>query len=106
MAFLVAPRFLYEPDFYPTGEDIYAPKAADSGDGYSNSAVTRAIEASYAGGAGVSQLKAYENLIVKLVPTLFPPTPPLQVSAVRTTIKGWAPQDPMLNIYPQDWRVK
>jgi peptide/nickel transport system substrate-binding protein len=103
ISFFGAPRFLYEPDFYPTGEDIYATDAADSGDGYSNAQVDSVITASYAAGAGVSQLKAYENLIVNLVPTLFMPTPPVQISAIRSSLHGAIPQDPMLNLNPEKW---
>jgi peptide/nickel transport system substrate-binding protein len=101
--YLVSPRFLYEPDFYPTGEDIYATRAADSGDGYSNAQVNAVIEKTEAAGAGIPALKSYENLIVKLVPTLFMPTPPQQVSAIRKSLKGATPQDPMLNLYAEQW---
>lgn len=102
-AYFGAPRFLYEPDFYPTGEDIYATAAADSGDGFSNAQVDKIIAATEAGGAGVSQLQAYENDIVKLVPTLFLPTPPLQISAIKDSLHGALPQDALVNVYPQDW---
>jgi peptide/nickel transport system substrate-binding protein len=103
--YLVSPRFLYEPDFYPSGEDIYATGAADSGDGYSDPQVDASIKATEAEGAGISALKSYENLIVKLVPTLFMPTPPVQVSAIRKVLGGTLPQDPMLNIYPEQWTL-
>jgi peptide/nickel transport system substrate-binding protein len=103
ISFFGAPRFLYEPDFYPTGEDIYATDAADSGDGYSNAQVNTVIAACEAAGAGVAQLKTYENLIVHLVPTLFVPTPPVQISAIRTSLHGTLPQDPMLNLNPEKW---
>jgi len=36
ISFFGAPRFLYEPDFYPTGEDINRHGRGCSGDGYSN----------------------------------------------------------------------
>lgn len=103
MAYFGAPRFLYEPDYYPTGEDIYATGAADSGDGYSNAGVNKVIATTEAGGAGVAALQAYENLIAELVPTPFLPTPPIQISAIRTSLHGAMPQDSLTNIYPQDW---
>jgi peptide/nickel transport system substrate-binding protein len=103
--YLVSPRFLYEPDFYPSGEDIYATGAADSGDGYSNPAVDTSVKQTESAGAGIAALKRYENLIVKLVPTLFMPTPPVQVSAIRKSLLGTLPQDPMLNLNPEQWRV-
>ncbi len=103
MAYFGAPRFLYEPDFYPTGEDIYATGAADSGDGYSSAQVDRVIAATEAGGAGVAELHAYENEIAKLVPTPFLPTPPIQISAIKRTLHGAVPQDALTNVYPQLW---
>ncbi len=103
MVYFGAPRFLYEPDYYPTGEDIYATGAADSGDGYSNPSVDRVIAATEAAGAGQKQMWAYENAIGNLVPTPFLPTPPYQLSAYKSSLTGVLPQDPLTNLYPQTW---
>jgi peptide/nickel transport system substrate-binding protein len=103
MVYFGAPRFLYEPDYYPTGEDIYATGAADSGDGYSNPAVDRVISATEAAGAGRKEMWAYEDAIGALVPTPFLPTPPYQLSAYKSSLTGVVPQDPLTNVYPQMW---
>lgn len=103
MVYFGAPRFLYEPDYYPSGEDIYVTGAADSGDGFSNSHVNRLVAATEAAGAGQEQMWAYEDEIANIVPTPFLPTPPYQLSAIRKSITGSLPQDPLTNLYPQDW---
>jgi len=103
MIYFGAPRFLYEPDYYPTGEDIYVTGAADSGDGFSNPRVNALVAATEAVGSGTHQMWEYENEIAQIVPTPFLPTPPYQLSAIKSDIAGALPQDPLTNIYPQEW---
>jgi len=103
MAYVGAPTWYYEPDFYPTGGELYGTDSAYNGDGYSNAAADRLIAATHAPGATVRTLFTYENYMIEQSPEIFVPTPPYQISAYRNTLRGITPQDPLLNLYPQNW---
>ncbi len=48
-------------------------------------------------------LANFENYIAKEQPMIFLPIPVYRVSAVRKNLMGTAPQDPYLDLFPQDW---
>ena len=50
-----------------------------------------------------SALAAFENYIAKEQPLIVLPMPVFRVSAIRGDLRGVTPQDPYLDIYPNQW---
>jgi peptide/nickel transport system substrate-binding protein len=55
------------------------------------------------GSGGIPALYAYQNYLAKQLPGLWMPQTDTQISAVNTTLQGVFPQDPLSNIYPENW---
>jgi len=94
--------WVYAPDYYPTGDEIFSTGAGSNSGGYSdtqNDQLTLASESSNK----VSALYAYEDYLAKSLPVVYMPTQAYQLSAINTHLKGASPQDPLLQIYPENW---
>jgi len=100
-----APSWYYEPDFYPTGGENFGTDAAYNGQGYSNKTADALIKATHEPGGGLAAFYRYENFMVQNDPQLLLPTPPYEVSLIKPYLKGVLPQDPMLNLNPENWYV-
>jgi peptide/nickel transport system substrate-binding protein len=55
------------------------------------------------GSGGISAFHAYENYLAGQLPGLWMPQADTQISAVISKLRGVYPQDPLNNIYPEDW---
>jgi peptide/nickel transport system substrate-binding protein len=55
------------------------------------------------GSGGIPALYAYQNYLATQLPGLWMPEMDSQISAVTSKLKGVLPQDPVGNIYPEDW---
>jgi peptide/nickel transport system substrate-binding protein len=55
------------------------------------------------GSGGISAFHAYENYLAGQLPGLWMPQADTQISAVSNKLHGVLPQDPLNNIYPEDW---
>jgi peptide/nickel transport system substrate-binding protein len=86
----------------PTGEGMFLPGSPLNPGGYSDSAVTRAVEATLdSNRPGV--FTAYENEVAGLLPWLWLPTPPYQLTMIRTDLRGVAPQNAYLYLTPEEY---
>ncbi|HVA22521.1 MAG TPA: ABC transporter substrate-binding protein [Candidatus Micrarchaeia archaeon] len=94
----------YFPDYYPTGGIYYATGAAYGVGGYSNSAADRLIRATHVR-SGLAAFRAYENYIADQLPNLWVPNGPIQISVVKSSLRGTNPQDPYTSMYPENWRL-
>jgi peptide/nickel transport system substrate-binding protein len=98
--------WIFAPDYYPTGDEVFSTGASSNGGGYSNAtndANTTATVTGHLSGAGVLALSAYEDFLARDLPVVWVPVADYQVSMVRRTLHGWDPQDPLLQIYPENW---
>jgi peptide/nickel transport system substrate-binding protein len=93
------------PNFYPSGEAMFATGSGSDSNGYSNATADSLIKAVEVDN-GPDALNAYQNFIAKDLPVLYLPWEVNQVSAISGKLKGALPQDPYQQIYPQYWRVK
>jgi peptide/nickel transport system substrate-binding protein len=93
------------PDFYPSGEEIFATGAGSDSNGY-NSATADSLIKKVETQTGSGALDAYQNFLAKDLPVLWLPWEVNQVSAISSKLQGALPQDPYQQIYPQYWRVK
>ena len=55
------------------------------------------------GSGGIASFHAYENYLAGQLPGLWMPQADTQISAVINKLHGVLPQDPLNNIYPEDW---
>jgi hypothetical protein len=85
----------------PVGDAIFATNAPANGGGYSNPEADTLISAVHTG--GLIAFYRYENYISEHVPVLWMATPDYFVTAIKTSLVGASPTDPLMNIYPQDW---
>lgn len=52
---------------------------------------------------GLSSFYKYENYVSGQLPLLWMPVGDVQISAVKDTLGGTTPPDPLENLYPADW---
>jgi peptide/nickel transport system substrate-binding protein len=97
-----SPSWFYGNDNYPTGGELFQTGAAFDVGNYSNSKLDALIGTTHTS-SSVSALYAYENFMASQLPVLWQPVAAQQVSAVKDTLVGAYPQDPVLNIYPESW---
>jgi peptide/nickel transport system substrate-binding protein len=94
--------WIFSPDYYPTGDEIFSTGAGSNSGGYSdptNDQLTLASEKSNS----VQALYDYENYLAKQLPVIWLPVADAQVSVINSHLQGVLPQDPLLNIYPEQW---
>lgn len=94
----------WSPDYYPTADLIFGTGAAANSGGYSSQEADRLIAAGQLV-SGYSAIEQQENYFARDLPVLYLPGFPFQVSAIKKNISGAVPQDPIGNIYPEQWVV-
>ena len=94
----------FSPDYYPTGDQIFETGAGFDGGGYSNATNDSNIQATQRQPQS-SLLFAYEDYLARDLPVIWMPTGYYQLSVISPKLHGVLPQDPNLNIYPQDWSL-
>jgi Bacterial extracellular solute-binding proteins, family 5 Middle. len=94
----------YEPDYYPTGELLFATGAGSNRSNYSDAQNDANIKATeLAGGSSSEKLTTYQNYLIKQAAAIWEPTPPLQISLIKSTLQGVTPQLSVENITPEQW---
>lgn len=92
----------YAPDYDPTGEDLFKAGAGGNAGDFTDATLNQDILATqFKQGSAV--FGKYEAEAVKLLPVVWLPTFPYQLSEVSGKLHGVLPQDPNVNIYPQNW---
>jgi peptide/nickel transport system substrate-binding protein len=103
--------WIYAPDYYPTGDELWSCTGSgasvqyagsDSG-GYCDSQAQSDILGTETSN-NVSAMNTYEDYLAKQLPVIWLPTAYAQLSEINKDLKGTGPQDPLLQIYPENWR--
>ena len=91
--------WIYAPDYYPTGESLFAKGASFNIGAYNNPAMTASINATT---FGTANLAAYSNLAAQQLPVLYQPnaTSPGEVIKTLKSSIGFAP-NPLENFMPE-----
>lgn len=55
--------------------------------------------------AGLPGVHAYENYLAKQLPVLPMPQNDYQITAVKAGLRGATPQNPILNVTPENWSL-
>ncbi|TDO91394.1 peptide ABC transporter substrate-binding protein [Enemella evansiae] len=87
---------------YASGERLFASTGAVNLGSYSDPKADQLIDETQFSG-DESAMTAYNDYLAKELPVLWMPNPVAQVSAYKSDITGIEPQDPTLEVYPQDW---
>ena len=95
--------WLYQPDYYPTGETQFAIGAGGDTSNYVNQKANTLVLATTRAGATSSTYEQYENYITQQVPFIWQPANPYEVSEIKSNLAGVAPQNIYYNIFPEDW---
>ncbi|WP_214410234.1 peptide ABC transporter substrate-binding protein [Sphaerisporangium fuscum] len=104
MSFFGSQGSWYFPAF-ASGERLFQTGAPVNLGSYSNPEADKLIDATQFS-ADDTALKAYNDLLAKDLPVLWMPNPVYQISAYNAGLQGVDPQDPMNNMFFQDWSWK
>jgi peptide/nickel transport system substrate-binding protein len=94
----------YSPQYLPAPGMWFGTGASNNIDGYSNPEMDRLIEDTYTS-SSVSAVQNLAEYAAKQLPALWQPSYPYQVSVISKKLHGALPQDPNLNLYPQNWTI-
>jgi peptide/nickel transport system substrate-binding protein len=90
----------YSPDYYPSGETLFATGAGSNSSNYSNPKADSLIAATTNSNVN---LHAYQDYIAKQLPFVWEPNADYQLTEVANSLRGVAPQNPFANLYPEYW---
>lgn len=98
----------YSPDFYPTGEAIFACGAASNGGDYCNATNDHLIQLTDTAPTNAASLRAlieYQDFLARQLPVIWLPNIPFQFTMYKNSIKNVVPQDVFDIVYPQYYKV-
>ena len=90
----------YSPDYYPSGETLFSTGAGSNAGNYSDAKADTLIAAT---NTTTASLKSYEDYLAQQVPEIWEPNADYELSEVRNTLRGVAPQNPFANLFPEYW---
>jgi len=94
--------WVYSPDFYPTGEEIFATGSGSDFGEYSNKTADKYIEATNVS-SSLSALYKYENYLAVQLPDIWQPETALEFNEVGKNVCGFTPQNPLFSWVAEDW---
>lgn len=103
--------WVYAPDYYPTGDELWSCvgtgasvqyAGSDSG-GYCDPQAQADILATETS-SDLHSLYTYEDYLARQLPVVWMPVQYAQLAMINKDLKGTVPLDPLLEIYPEQWR--
>ncbi|WP_094770448.1 ABC transporter substrate-binding protein [Microbacterium gorillae] len=92
----------YAPDYYPTGELLFATGAGSNSGSYSDPALDKLI-ADTTTQSGDAVLQAYEDYMAKNVPVIYQPNYTYSLTEVANGLQGYDTNNPYGAITPEEW---
>jgi len=92
--------WVFAPDYYPSGEEIFATGAGSNSGSYEDATNDANIKQTYLTN---TSLTTYENYLAENLPVVFEPNPATELSEIQSTLKGATPQSPLWAINPENW---
>ena len=90
----------YSPDYYPSGEVLFATGAGSNAGNYSSAKADSLIAQTT---NTSTNLDAYQNYIAERLPNIWQPNADYELSEVANNLRGVAPQNPFANLFPEYW---
>jgi peptide/nickel transport system substrate-binding protein len=94
--------WIYSPDFYPTGEEIFATGAGENAGGFSDKHLDALIKATNVS-SSLSALYNYENYAAKILPAIWQPETALAFNEVGKNVCGFSPENPLFSWEAENW---
>jgi peptide/nickel transport system substrate-binding protein len=94
--------WVYSPDYYPTGGEIFATGAASNNGSWNDSTTNTLINETHTSSNAQQALDAYQNYMARALPVVFTPSPVYEIAAISNNLKG-VTLNPYLNITPEQW---
>ena len=98
--------WVYSPDYFPTGGELYATGASSNAGDYSSAQNNANIAATHTAPNQSQELRdlfRYEDYLAKQLPVVWMPNGPYQLTVYKSNLKGLVPQGVYDEIYPQDY---
>jgi peptide/nickel transport system substrate-binding protein len=98
----VGEAWLFDPGYNePDGAILFSSNGPSNLGGYTSTKADGYID--QLGSGGISAFYKYENYVSTQLPGLWLPQTDTQISAVNSKLQGTFPQDPLDNLYPENW---
>jgi peptide/nickel transport system substrate-binding protein len=98
----VGEAWVFDPGYNePDGAILFSSNGPSNLGGYTNAQADSLM--GQLGSGGIPAFYKYENYVAKQLPGLWMPQTDFQISAVNNKLIGPLPQDPLSNIYPENW---
>ncbi len=91
--------WIFAPDYYPSGEDLFQTGAGSNGGSYSDKKADSLIKSTTQGNASLAN---YENYVAQQLPVVWQPNP-ITVGEINTKLQGATPVNPLLTLNPESW---
>jgi peptide/nickel transport system substrate-binding protein len=95
--------WIYSPDFYPTGEDLFLSGSVANYGSYSNAENDQLIKDTLAPGATNQTMYTWEKYITQQVPVIFQPDFANPLTEIANNLKGVTPLNTFTYITPEEW---
>ena len=92
--------WIFAPDYYPSGEDLFQTGASSNGGTYSDPQADTLIKQTT---QGTADLANYQNYLAQQLPVVWQPNP-VTVAEVSNKLTGVTPINALLTLNPEDWR--
>ncbi|MGH7640665.1 MAG: ABC transporter substrate-binding protein [Candidatus Dormibacteria bacterium] len=96
--------WVFSPDYFPTGGELFFTGASSNGGDYSDSTNDANITATHTTSSAAAESNAlfkYEDYLAKQLPVVWMPNGPYQLTMYKSNLKGLVPQGVYDEIYPQ-----
>jgi peptide/nickel transport system substrate-binding protein len=94
--------WVFAPDYYPTGEAIFQTGAGSNEGSFSDPKLDELIAATQHSDSPEA-MRAYTGYGSVTLPAIWQPNYDYQLTEIANNLKGVTPQNPYLNITPEDW---
>jgi peptide/nickel transport system substrate-binding protein len=92
----------YNPDYYPTGGEIFTTGASSNYGSWNDSTTNTLINETHTSSNAQQALDAYQNYMARALPVVYTPSPVYEIAAISNNLKG-VTLNPYLNITPEQW---
>jgi peptide/nickel transport system substrate-binding protein len=92
----------FAPDYYPSGETLFSSGSIANSSGYTNSTNDSLINQTLTN-PNLQALYNWQDYLAKQLPLMWQPNGAYQITEVSSNLRGVLPQNPTLNITPENW---
>jgi peptide/nickel transport system substrate-binding protein len=100
--------WIYDPDYLPTGEELWETGASSNAGNYDNAEANALIKATTTAPtpkAEITAIDKYENYLAEQLPDVWMPNQPFQLTLYSSKLSGLVPQGIFTELYPENYRV-